>query len=88
MAEFKYVLKSVLITSDTPIKIVIEVIRKEKCIEELEKNSENHLADNKGRRGGAVVSMLHVGKKVSEQVQTLALRVTTLITYLPTVNYM
>jgi hypothetical protein len=57
MAECKYVLERAVITSHTPVRIVIDQIRREKCTEELKKNSENHLADNKERRGGAVVSM-------------------------------
>jgi hypothetical protein len=80
MAEFKYLLERAVITSHTPVRIVIEQLRREKCTEELKKNHENHPADNKERRGGAVVSLLHVGKKVSEQVQILALSVTALVT--------
>jgi hypothetical protein len=47
MPEFIYVLKRAVITSDTPVEIVIEQIRTQKCTEELKENDENHLADNK-----------------------------------------
>jgi hypothetical protein len=50
MAEFKYVLESVVITSDTAVEIVIEVIRTGKCTEELKKNDENHPDGNNGEK--------------------------------------
>jgi hypothetical protein len=57
MAEFKYVLESVVITLDTAVEIVIEVIRIGKCTEELKKNDENHPADNNGEKICAVASV-------------------------------
>jgi hypothetical protein len=50
MAEYEYMLERAVITSDTPVRIVIEVIRTGKCTEELKKNHENHPADNNGEK--------------------------------------